>query len=190
MDGYVFVVCGIVLALIGGLFWWKQEPKKQLLNFNIVFSIFLILTGGIGILYGLERYIHDFGKSGLASNSKTVRLWEWLFIIGLIYIGTVSYTIAAYYHLKLKNWSFILAFAIALPLILIEYQFSLRGNFAAKNVLNLNAVQITLITMVFYFINAWLLNFVLLKQPMIWWRESLAFLCVIAAFVLSTRSHI
>ena len=64
----------------------------------------------------------------------------------------MSYTIAAYYHLKLRNWSFLTAFAIAIPFILVEYQFSIRGNRAAKDVLRLNAVQITLVTMTFYFI--------------------------------------
>ena len=78
------------------------------------------------------------------------------------------------------------AFAIALPLILIEYQFSIRGNYEAKNLLKMNAVQITIMTMSFYFINAWMLNYFFLKAPVIWWREMLAFACILLAFFLTT----
>ena len=112
---------------------------------------------------------------------------HWAFIISLIYLGTLSYTVAAFYHLKIPNWSFAKAFALAIPLVvLVEYQFSLRGNHAARDILGLNAVQITLITMTFYYVNSWMLNHFVLKQPVVVWRELVAFALVIAAFAITT----
>lgn len=109
-----------------------------------------------------------------------------ILILLLIFVGSVSYTIAAYFHLKLRNWNFLAAFTIALPLILIEYQFSIRGNHYAYEKMGLNAVQITLITMCFYFVNSWILNkYVLKKHAVVWWREIAAFTCIIIAFLLA-----
>jgi uncharacterized protein (DUF486 family) len=106
-----------------------------------------------------------------------------------IFIGSVSYTVAAYYHLSLTNWTFLKAFAIALPLILIEYQFSIRGNHYAYSLLKMNAVQITLLTMTFYFINSWILNyFILKKHAVVWWREVTAFILIVLAMSLSTMT--
>jgi uncharacterized protein (DUF486 family) len=109
-----------------------------------------------------------------------------VYIIALIFVGSVSYTVAAYYHLKIENWTFLKAFAIALPLILIEYQFSIRGNHHAHETLKMNAVQITLITMAFYFINAWILNKVVLKKhKIVVWREVGVLGLLVCAVVLS-----
>jgi membrane protein YdbS with pleckstrin-like domain len=190
MEGFYYIFFGVICAIVGGVLWWKQEHKKQLINGWIVTSIVLIILGAFNILVGLEYFLQLRNtESGITPNVKKVTLLEWMFIIGLIFIGSISYTIAAYYHLKLTNWSFLTAFAIALPLILIEYQFSIRGNFAAKHILNLNAIQITLLTMTFYFINSWILNYFFLKHPVIWWRETLAFIAIIIAFLLSTNMN-
>jgi hypothetical protein len=70
-----------------------------------------------------------------------------------VYIGTIFYTLAAYYHLSLKDWSFLKALKIAMPLVFIEYTFSLRANRSLNKTFNNNSVQILLITMCFYFIN-------------------------------------
>lgn len=188
MEGYFYIIIGIMLAIIGGITWWRQEKHKKLVSFAISISILLIILGAFNILLGIEYYIGLLEKSAMRPAVDSIRIFEWVFILGLIFLGSISYTIAAYYHLKLENWSFLTAFAIALPLILIEYQFSIRGNHAAKHILKLNAVQITLLTMTFYFINAWVLNYFFLKQPIVWWREILAFMCIILAFLLTTRS--
>jgi uncharacterized protein (DUF486 family) len=112
--------------------------------------------------------------------------WTRAYVILLIFIGSVSYTVAAYYHLRIENWTFLKAFAIALPLILIEYQFSIRGNHHAHESLRMNAVQITLLTMAFYFINAWVLNkFILKKHAIVWWRELGVLGILVAAVLLS-----
>ena len=103
----------------------------------------------------------------------------------LIYIGTVFYTIAAYFHLKLKNWTFIIAYAIALSCVIMEYQFSLRGNYYASHILNINPVQILIVTTCFCFINVMILNFFVLKYPIKLWREFLSLLLIIAAIIVS-----
>ena len=42
-------------------------------------------------------------------------------IVSLVYIGTIFYTFAAYYHLKYKtDWTFAKAFILAIPFVLID----------------------------------------------------------------------
>ena len=72
-------------------------------------------------------------------------------IIALIYFGTVCYTIAAYFHLYLKDqWTFTKALMIAIPFVLIEYVFSLNGNHYALKVLDWSPLQILVVTVAFY----------------------------------------
>ena len=174
---------GLVFICIGGLLWYYEEKNKDLLNVRIGFSILMILIGGGLLFMGIKNQ-----KDG-RSIEKRVDLawWHWVFILGLIFLGSLSYTVAAYFHLKLEKWTFLKALLIAIPFLLIEYQFSLRGNYYAKKHLMLNVVQITLLTMIFYFFNAWLLNHVVLKDPIVWWRETLAFLFILMAFYITTH---
>jgi uncharacterized protein (DUF486 family) len=187
MKGFWYILFGAVCAICAGLLWWWQERQDQLINGWVILSIFLMLFGGFNILLGIDFYVRSQRSAYSPSKGKASFL-DWVFIISLIFLGSISYTLAAYYHLKLHNWSFLTAFAIALPLILIEYQFSMRGNHGAKTILGLNIVQITLMTMAFYFINSWLLNYFVIKQPVVWWREVLAFLCIALAFILTTTT--
>jgi uncharacterized protein (DUF486 family) len=184
MRGSLHIVIGVVCAISGGVLWLKET---SLINARVVASIAIILFGAFNILVGLNSYIksqkHTLQAKSFTNNAK---ISEWIFTIGLIYIGSVSYTIAAYYHLVLKRWSFATAFAIALPLILIEYQFSIRGNRAANHLLKMNAVQITLLTMTFYFVNSWILNFFYLERKVVVWREFSAFACICLGFILTT----
>ena len=113
--------------------------------------------------------------------------YEKISILSLIYLGTIFYTLAAYYHLKLKDWTFIKAFSLAIPLVIIEYSFSLRGNRQANTTLGMNAIQILIITITFYFINAWLLNYFILKNKINYQREIISFILVIAAFYISNN---
>lgn len=189
-SGVLYIVIGIVLALVGGSVWWKQEKTRELINPVIVFGISCILIGAVSIVFGLHHLIAYLNiQNSVTPIVQTPRFWHYALIILFIFLGSVSYTIAAYYHLKLEKWTFPIAFLIAVPLILIEYQFSIRGNRAASEILNLNAVQITLLTMTFYFINSWILNYFFLNKPVIWWREILAFACICIAFILTTRPN-
>jgi hypothetical protein len=104
-----------------------------------------------------------------------------------IYIGTCFYVTASYLHLALgKSWTFLSAFLIAVPLVIIEYQFSLRGNYAAHASHGMGALQILVLTLAFYFLNLWVLNVVVLKTRVVIWRELLCFALVAAAFVITT----
>jgi hypothetical protein len=106
-----------------------------------------------------------------------------------IYIGTIFYITASYLHLRLgDSWTFLAAFAIAIPLVLIEYNFSLRGNRAAAAIHGLTALQILSVTLCFYFVNLYILNAFVLHHPLVLWRDVGAFLLIIVAFWISTNN--
>lgn len=178
------MLLGIVAALIGAVLWHHQP----LIDINplIILSIILLLFGAINILHNVVNLLST-SKIQNIPLIKNPSLYHNIYIFILIFLGSVAYTFASYYHLKMNNWTFTKALLIAIPIVLIEYQFSLRGNFLASTILSMNAVQIALITMTFYFINTWLLNYFLLKHPIVWWREILAFTLIILAFVVTTN---
>ncbi len=156
-----YIIFGILFILVGCYVWYHQELKHQLKSPIIILCISLILFGAILFITNIHELLLKI--NGFIYKEKD-DLWNWVYILGLIYIGTICYTIASYYHLRLERWTLLHALLIAIPFVLIEYQFSLRGNFYAKKHLFLNAIQITLITMIFYFINSWLLNYFILKM--------------------------
>lgn len=104
-----------------------------------------------------------------------------------IYLGTMCYVTASYFHIHLDKWSFFKAFLIALPIVCIEYQFSLRGNRAAVHSHGFNAIQVLIITLCFYFINLWILNLLVLKHKVVMWRELVCFGLVLIAFYITTN---
>jgi hypothetical protein len=73
---------------------------------------------------------------------------------------------------------------IAIPIVCIEYFFSLQGN-KNLNKNNVNPVSIVIVTMCFYFINTWILNYFVIKNKINTGRELLSFILIIIAFVLS-----
>lgn len=97
------------------------------------------------------------------------------------------YTFASYYHLKFKgeNWTFLKAFLLAMPLVAVEYIFSLNGNHFAHTWLNMSAKNILILTMCFYFINLHLLNTFVLKHTSDPVREITAFILIMFAFAIS-----
>ena len=188
-DPRVLIAAGAALAVFGGYVWHRGETSDRSTVVHLLGACIVAASAAVFILPGVARFLADEGRAPSRGRVR-VRVRQvppplWVCIL-LIFVGSVSYTIAAYAHLKLaSSWTFLAAFTIALPLILFEYQFSIRGNHYA-HMRGLNAVQITLITMCFYFANAWALNkFVLRRNAVIWWRELLAFACIIAAFALS-----
>ena len=174
---------GLFFVCIGGLLWYYEEKKKDIFNLTIGFSILMILLGAVF----LTLYINKHRNRYSTEKRVDVVWWHYIFIIGLIFLGTLMYTIAAYFHMKMEKWTFFNAFLIAIPFLIIEYQFSLRGNYYAKKHLMMNVVQITIITMIFYFFNAWLLNHVVFKDPIVWWREITAFILILMAFYITTH---
>ena len=189
----IAVVFGIVLAACFA-YSWNASCSQYVCIYETktLLSIAGVIVSTVLIAFGMHQMMFKKQPTKKTPSPKTMRhMTEWITILGLIFLGSLSYTIASYYHLIMDDWhwTFIKALAIAIPFVLIEYQFSLRGNFYAHNILGLNAVQIVLITMTFYFINAWLLNyFILKKHKVIWWREFLAFLLLTSAFVITTMS--
>ena len=111
-----------------------------------------------------------------------------IFYLFLIYLGTLCYVTAAYYHLSLNDkWTFLKAFSIAIPIIFIEYIFSLNGNYYLHSVFEYTPIEILIITVCFYFINLWLLNFYILKHTLSnIYKEFFCFLLIILAFLLTT----
>ena len=107
----------------------------------------------------------------------------------LIYVGTLFYSLASFYHLKFKGdeWTFFKAFAIAMPLVAMEYTFSLHGNYFAHANLGMTSMQILIMTICFYFVNVWLLNILILKHR-VNYRQLIAFALVVAAFLVSNLS--
>lgn len=104
-----------------------------------------------------------------------------------IYLGTICYVTASYFHLTLKSWSFLKAFLIALPIVCIEYQFSLRGNRIANDTFGMNPLQILVITLCFYFVNTWLLNYFVIRNRIVYWRECVCFALILTAFIITTN---
>ena len=177
----MLTLVALVLMVFGCVLWWKCD--SQFISPTVVFSILIISFGSALFVDN----IGDLGKFTGSHNKKQVAtVFHWIFVLAVIYLGTAFYTIAAYYHLTLKNWSFLNALIIALPIVFMEYQFSLRGNFYARKHLALNAVQILLITTIFAFINNWLLNYFVLKHPLVWWRETVSLALIAAAFLITT----
>lgn len=186
-------IIGICIVVIGSLLWMQQEPTS-ILNVHVFVSVALILLGAINILLGIEPVMTFLSRyknqAALLPKAPVASLLTKAIIIAFIFIGSVSYTIASYYHLKHSaQWTFLKALMIAVPFVFIEYQFSLRGNFLARSVLGMNAVQITILTIIFYFVNAWVLNYFVLKHKVVPWREILAFICIIIAFLLTGVIH-
>lgn len=105
-----------------------------------------------------------------------------------IYIATLFYTLASYYHLTLKEWNIRKALFIAIPLVIIEYMFSLRGNHSLNEDFKINPISIMLITMCFYFVNTWLLNYFIIKNKINPFREIISFVLILIAFYISTNA--
>jgi hypothetical protein len=110
-----------------------------------------------------------------------------LFSIFLIYCGTCFYTLASFYHLSFKEWSFTKSYLFALPLVAIEYVFNIYGNKYA-NMNGINVIQIMMLIIGFYMINIWLINIFIIKEhSIVLWRELLALLLLISAIVISSN---
>jgi uncharacterized protein (DUF486 family) len=175
-------IFGIIIASYGSIKWYNEDIKGNIINDKVIQNIFIIFIGAFLILKNIN-YIFELLNLKKQEYNTNINFNKF-YILGLIYIASVCYTIASYYHLSETNWSFLKALLIALPFVIIEYQFSLRGNYQAKNILGFNAIQITLFTLIFYFINSWILSHFILKEKAIIWREISAFICIFSAYKL------
>jgi uncharacterized protein (DUF486 family) len=108
--------------------------------------------------------------------------------IFLVYLASLCYVIASYYHLKYNHdWSLLFALTIAIPVVMIEYSFSLPANYALHKHHNFEPVNILIVTIIFYFINLWLLNYFILKKKVKnVFHEMIAISLVLLAFYITT----
>lgn len=118
----------------------------------------------------------------------TIPYMNKVFSIFLIYLGSVCYTVASFYHLSFTSsqWSFGRAYAIALFFVAIEYVFNVIGNRSANRYLSV--FQIMILIIAFDLINLYILNALLLKNKLEPLRDGLALLLVMAAVLLSSKT--
>jgi hypothetical protein len=111
--------------------------------------------------------------------------------IFFIYIASLCYVIASYYHLRLgNNWTLFMALSIAIPIVFVEYSFSLSGNYSLHTHHGYNPIHILLLTIIFYFVNMWILNVFVLKIPIKnVTNEIIAILLLLLAFYVSDVVH-
>ena len=186
---------GAASALAGAALLLREDARSSAgvasaPTARALLAVALVAAGAAGMVRGHGAVLRALpGPAAVAPTpAGPPRLRDRAFVLALIYLGTLGYTAAAYYHLRMDAgaWTFARAFVLAAPvLLLVEYQCSLRGNRAAQRVLGMSPVQVVLVTMAFYFVNAWLLNALVLRQPTVWWRDALAFALVLAAFALT-----
>jgi uncharacterized protein (DUF486 family) len=180
----ILIGSGCVMGAIGSYTWIQLETKTLLEQFLISL---LVLTAGFNFFFGLKGFFVDDTVSTTTVSSTEKLKWyskEGLWGLFLVYIGAVFYALAAYYHLAIPNWSFLTAFLVALPLILIEYHFSLRGNHIMYDRIQWNATQVAVVSLVFYFINTWIMNKFIFKRKFVLWREIVGFLLLAGAFAV------
>lgn len=106
----------------------------------------------------------------------------------LIFMGTICYTIASYYHLKIKEWTFLKALMIAVPFVLIEYTFTLHAHRLAFEHLNASPSKILIFTICCNFICIWVFNYYVMEIKLNVrdaFREFISFLLIVMAFYIS-----
>lgn len=106
-------------------------------------------------------------------------------ILLFLFLGSLFYVLAQYAHLMLGEWSLLKAFAIAIPMIAIEYQFVLRGTHAAREE-GYSPINTLLLVMIFNFINLYTFGRVALGDSAEL-KDLLAFSMILGAFAISYR---
>lgn len=107
----------------------------------------------------------------------------------LIYLGSVCYTIASFYHLSLSRseWTFGRAYLIALLFVSIEYVFNINGNRGA-NENGLSVFQIMMLIIAFDLLNLYIINSLVLKNKIHPGRDGLSLLLIAGAVLLSSET--
>jgi len=94
-----------------------MEENNALLNWTIASSIGLIFIGAFLLFEPIEKLFKK--KGGLEKKKIDVNTWHWFYILGLMFLGTLFYTIASYFHLKMDELTFSTAFLIAILFVFI-----------------------------------------------------------------------
>ena len=86
-----------------------------------------------------------------------------------------------------EDWTFWRGYAIAIPLVCVEYVFNIWGNKMA-NLHGMNVVQIMMLIISSYMVNIWLMNVLVLKQGgVVFWREAVALALLVGAIAVSSN---
>ena len=110
---------------------------------------------------------------------------KWLAIL-LIYLGSVCYTVASFYHLSFgKQWTFFRAYLLALMFVSIEYIFNVYGNKGAAD--HITVFQIMILIIAFDLINLYVINALLIKHKIDYMRDGISILLIIAAILISSN---
>ena len=111
---------------------------------------------------------------------------KWLAIF-FIYMGSVFYTLASFYHLSLgTQWTFFKAYMLALVFVLIEYLFNIKGNHGANK--HVTVFQIMILIIAFDLINLYILNYFVLKNKINVFRDGISLLFIGVAIAISSSS--
>lgn len=95
------IYLNIIIILVGILMWIVNDTSTPDVNVAIIIAIFLIIFGSIHLLINLEGFLSKHDAAIIQNFTNTSK--STLYIYLLIFIGSVCYTIASYYHLKLKK---------------------------------------------------------------------------------------
>lgn len=106
----------------------------------------------------------------------------------LIYVASWCYVIAQYYHLNLSHWTFAKALLIAMPLVFVEYCFSLNGNKLLSQ--SMGPTQILIMTVGFYVLNIMILNAFVFKHGINPVRDIVALLLIVSAVIVSSNARL
>ena len=110
----------------------------------------------------------------------------YLCVLG-IFIGTIFYTLASYYHLKMgPKWTFLSALLLAIPFLLLEYTFSLNANYYLHYDHGLSPSKILSMTVCFNFITIWLFNYFVMQNGNVnFLHEFVALVFILTALYIS-----
>lgn len=105
--------------------------------------------------------------------------------IFLIYLGSVCYTIASFFHLSFgSEWTFVRAYIIGLLFVSVEYVFNILGNKHANRYITV--FQIMLLIIAFDLVNLYVINAILLKNDVNYVRDGICLLLIGAAIYISS----
>jgi hypothetical protein len=111
-----------------------------------------------------------------------------LLCLAAVYTGTIFYTMAAYYHIKLgSKWNFTTALMLAVPFVFVEYIFALHANYFLFRDHGFTPSKILIVTICFNFINIWLFNYYVLKVQNSDMIREMCALALIAAALFITK---
>lgn len=116
-----------------------------------------------------------------------VRWGWWPATVALLFLGSLCYVMASYYHLTMgERWSFRRAYTIALFFVAIEYIFNVMGSRRASE--RLTAIQMMVLIFALDLIALLCINAVFLHNPINMWRDGLSVAFLLCAMVVSTQA--